>query len=236
MHHIVVHLLGIHARLAVSATFGRHTICQTRQFKVRLEAEVIVAANGHGEVNRTFPIVAGDLREHLHNHHLRTRITALRLEHYLLAVLAFNIEFIRRQIVLSVTFGTRVIRTHELEGLADLKRGVQFVFHPNHFVCAGHKVLVFPRNRQRRRVVVRTFHLADIPVGLQITEVANAQVRSHFFHFLVVPEREGVVIAIREDDALFLAGFEVVSTEIAAGITLRTVMIVPVLRSHLNRY
>ena len=51
-------------------------------------------------------------------------------------------------------------------------------------------------------------------------------------HLLVVPKREGIVIAIREEDRLRLAGLEVVCSEVTAGISIRTIVVIPVLLRH----
>ena len=77
-----------------------------------------------------------------------------------------------------------------------------------------------PSDGYGRRVVGRTAHLVDVPVGLQVREVADAGVRAHTLGILVVPEWEGVVIAIGEDDGvtLLLKSHQVVLSEVAAGI------------------
>ena len=95
-----------------------------------------------------------------------------------------------------------------------------------------------PIDGQCRRVVGRTLHLVDIPVGLQITEIADAGVGALSLHILVVPQWEGVVIAIGEDDwvALLFERHEIVASEVATGVASATVVVVPCLRSHLYRY
>ena len=74
-----------------------------------------------------------------------------------------------------------------------------------------------------------------IPVGLQIREVTNAQVGTYSFHLLVIPQGESIVVAVGEEDSLIFARLEIVGTEIAARVSVRAVMIIPVLRSHLCR-
>ena len=58
------------------------------------------------------------------------------------------------------------------------------------------------------------------------------------FHVLVVPQGEGVVVAVGEDHgvALFIERIEIVQTEIAGGGATGAVMIVPSLADHLQRY
>jgi hypothetical protein len=46
-------------------------------------------------------------------------------------------------------------------------------------------------------------HLVNVPVGLQIAQVANPYIGAHTFNFLVVPEREGIVIAIGKNNTIW---------------------------------
>ena len=91
---------------------------------------------------------------------------------------------------------------------------------------------------QRLGLVGSTLHLRDIPVGSQIAEVAHTCIRSHAFCILIIPEGEGVVVAIGEDNgvALLLKGHQVVLSEVTAAVTVGAVVVVPGLRGHLNRH
>ena len=94
----------------------------------------------------------------------------------------------------------------------------------------------FPRDRHRRRVVGRTAHLVDVPVGLQIREVADAGVGTHTLYVLIIPQGEGVVVAIGEDDrvAFVLQRHQIVLAEVTTGVAATAVVVVPSLRCHLN--
>ena len=83
--------------------------------------------------------------------------------------------------------------------------------------------------------VRRVVHLVDIPVGLQIARITYTYIRTDTFHLLCVPQRECVIITIRKYDSVRLARFQIVRTEITANITVRAIMVVPVLRTHLDR-
>ena len=88
---------------------------------------------------------------------------------------------------------------------------------------------------QRSRFVGRTAHLCHIPVGGEIRHVDHSDVGAVAFHFLCIPEREGVVVAGGEDDAVFVYARQVVHAEVAAGIASAAVVVVPCLAYHLER-
>ena len=79
-------------------------------------------------------------------------------------------------------------------------------------------VVARPADGQSGRTVGRTLHLVDIPVGIEIAQIADAGIRADALYFLVVPEREGIVVAIGEDNRV-LAGerAQIVGAKVAAG-------------------
>ena len=93
-----------------------------------------------------------------------------------------------------------------------------------------------PSNGQGRRLIGLPFHLVSVPVGLQIAEVADAGVGAFALHLLSIPKREGVVVAIGEDDGhiVFGQGVEIVKSEVATSIASGAVVVVPRLAHHLN--
>ena len=88
----------------------------------------------------------------------------------------------------------------------------------------------------RDELVGRTFHLVDIPVGLQVAQVAHAGVGAHAFRLLVVPQGEGVVVAVVDDDGIGQYRLQVVPADVAGHRAVRTVVIVPVLGRENARY
>ena len=80
--------------------------------------------------------------------------------------------------------------------------------------------------------------MVNIPVGLQVAQVANARIGSHTFHFLIVPQREGIVVAVGEENGItfILQGHEIILPEVSAGVAMTSVVIVPSLRGHLHRH
>jgi len=95
-----------------------------------------------------------------------------------------------------------------------------------------------PFDRYGRRVVRITLHLVDVPVGLQVAEVTYTYIGTVSFHFLVVPQWEGIVVAIGEDNriAFFLKGIQVVLSKLAGYIASASVVVVPSLAHHLYRH
>ena len=81
-------------------------------------------------------------------------------------------------------------------------------------------------------------HLIDIPVCGEVRQVADTRIGAVAFHILVVPKREGVVVAHGEDDriALFVERVEIVQTKVASGSASRTIVVIPSLAHHLQRY
>ena len=119
-----------------------------------------------------------------------------------------------------------------VEGVND-----RFQVHYTHKVVLARDILVaVPRDGHSRRAVCRTAHLVDIPVGLQVAQVAHAYILTHTLCVLVIPQGEGVVVTIGKDNRrrALLQGVEVVLSEVTAGIAAAAVVVVPVLRSHLH--
>ena len=81
---------------------------------------------------------------------------------------------------------------------------LKFWLHTNIFVCARAEVETRPCDRQRRRVVCRTLHLVNIPIGVDVAKVAHACVCTHTLGLLVIPKREGIVVTIGKDDGVAL--------------------------------
>ena len=55
---------------------------------------------------------------------------------------------------------------------------------------------------QGRRIVDSISHLVDVPVGTEEGRVANPHVIPEAFHLLDVPEREGVVVSVSDQEAV----------------------------------
>ena len=81
-------------------------------------------------------------------------------------------------------------------GIQGIDALLVFGTYRNIFVGTFYILHTVPRDRQGRRVVGGTLHLVDVPVGLQVAEVAGTGVGAEAFRFLVVPQGEGIVIAV----------------------------------------
>ena len=86
----------------------------------------------------------------------------------------------------------------------------------------------------RRAVVGTALHLLDIPVGIEETQVHDAHIRPVSLHFLHVPEREGVVVTIGEEDGIGREAVEVILGHVHAGAAAGTAVVIPSFRSHLQ--
>ena len=102
----------------------------------------------------------------------------------------------------------------------------------NVFVGAVQILLRTHGQVQRSRFVHGVFHLVDVPVGSQQGRVDNPHIRTDVFHLLRVPEREGIVIAVGDEDAVFPDRFQVVAGEFHRGVAVAAVVIVPVFGRH----
>ena len=105
------------------------------------------------------------------------------------------------------------------------------------FVMSLYVVNTVPVDRHRRRIVSRTTHLIDIPIGLQIAQVTYTYIGTEVFCFLIIPQWECIVIAISKDDrsTFFLQRIQIILSEVAASITSAAVVVIPSLANHLYR-
>ena len=85
-------------------------------------------------------------------------------------------------------------------------------------------------------VVGSTLHLGNVPVGGKIAQVHGTHVGAHTLHLLQVPQREGVVVAVAEDDGIFVNALQVVLAKVAGTVAARAVVVVPGLAYHLQRH
>ena len=85
------------------------------------------------------------------------------------------------------------------------------------------------REGHARSVVGAGLHLVDVPFAAQIGGVHDPHVGTHAIDLLIVPEREGVVVAVVDDDGVGQRGLEVVPADVARHVAARPVVVVPVL-------
>ena len=83
-------------------------------------------------------------------------------------------------------------------------------------------VFMIQSDGQGWRIVGLTFHLVDIPVGLQVFQITVARVSAYALHLIVIPKRECIVVAISQNDRMPLAlhALQIVSPKVATGITI----------------
>ena len=88
---------------------------------------------------------------------------------------------------------------------------------------------------QRSGLVHRPFHLIDMPVCAKERRICNTHVRTHTFHLLRIPEREGIVVTMGYQDTVRAYGVEIVLRHLDCSITVASVMVIPVFRRHESR-
>ena len=243
---------------AIGGGEGRDAIGQTLGNGVVAQIDVVILTHGDSDIDRTGPVT---LCEHLENHQVTLVKGVLARErdghavgnrvgshhHATLAhsiLVDGHIDGIGGDEVEILVLGTHPVFQDvlQLEGIVAkltivLKDSLLHVgFNGDILVGASTILNTLPGDGDGRRIVGRTAHLVDIPVGLQVREVADAGIGTYALHILIVPEREGVVIAIGIDDGvtLVLQRHQVVLTEVTTGVTTATVVVIPRLRSHLN--
>ena len=88
----------------------------------------------------------------------------------------------------------------------------------------------------RFAVVGLALHLVKIPVGSGQGKVAYPDVGAVAFNLLHVPQGEGVVVPVGEQDCVRCAGIKVCLGDLAGKEAVGTVVVVPVLRPHYCRH
>ena len=92
------------------------------------------------------------------------------------------------------------------------------------------------QHRQRSALISLEAHLLDIPVGAQIAEVNHTHIGAIAFHLLGIPQRESVIVAVGENNAVFAHARQIVHAEVATSISTRAVVVIPSLAHHLQRH
>ena len=91
-------------------------------------------------------------------------------------------------------------------------------------------------DRQRRGLVDGVTHLVYVPVGTQERGVDYPHVCPDVLHLLGIPEREGVVVAVGDEDSVLPYRREIVPGHLHSGFPVAAVVVVPVLLRHQRRH
>ena len=121
-----------------------------------------------------------------------------------------------------------------LQCIAHRHDGAVVGFHHAAAAIAVGITLRISHHGQRCRLIGGALHLGDIPVGGEVTEVHHAHVGAIAFHLLQIPQREGVVVAIGEDNGVFVEARQIVHTKVVRTSAIRAVVVVPCLAHHLQ--
>ncbi len=171
------------------------------------------------EVDRAFPVEVG---QHVENHQLVLvqrvlfDVDVYRVNH-LVAVLfghdarsdgvllvhrqrdALGGDVVGHRTVGELDLAARVVAAHEVHHLADVHRAVDAVRDVDHVVVVG-VLALGQRERNPCGLVGLGLHLVDVPLAPEVGGVHDPHVGAHAVDLLVVPQREGVVVAVVEDD------------------------------------
>ena len=210
---------------------------------------------GLREVDRARPVV---VREHVHDHQLALvevvarQLDIDRVDDQILVLLGDDArtqdvllvdgqherlrgEVVARRTVRQLHLGALVVAGEELDGFARLHRTV-------HALVDGYVVVAVPVFAARQGeghaggFVGPGLHLVDVPFAAQIARVHDAHVGAQAVDLLVEPQREGVVVAVVEDDRVGKRRLQVVPADVVGVGAARTVVVVPVLGAENARH
>ena len=105
----------------------------------------------------------------------------------------------------------------------------------NHDVALVLTILgIIEKHRHRRTLVLALLSLFDIPIATGKREVDNPHIAPDSLHLLAVPQGESIVVAKSKQNCIGRTRLQIVGCKIAAGVTSRAVVVVPILRRHLD--
>ena len=263
LHHVVVHLVGIYGAHRAEVE-RRDAVGKAFEHEEVFEAGVVVRAERDAHIHRALPVGAGEHFVNHDVHAIQSALLFVGLfegnlhlvgdrvagDHHARAAHRLFVHGKHEAVGGEIAaLGTRHEMVEHVTEFVGVDRRVFFLYlFENAFIFGADGVervlaVVYvaeprPRDGQRGRVVGGAQHLVGVPVGLQVREVAHAGIRAVAFRFLIIPEGEGVVITVGKDDGLAVVGqrVQVVESEVAAGVAVGAVVVVPRLAHHLQRH
>ena len=79
-------------------------------------------------------------------------------------------------------------------------------------------------------------HLVYVPIGAEKRCIDYAHISTHSFNFLLIPEREGIVVSVGNQDGIRVRTGEKIIPPVACRVASAAVVIVPVFASHQYGY
>ena len=219
VHHVVVHSLAVNGAAALLGVERRDAAGKAFLYEVVAQMSVIVGTYCRRHVERAFPVGLRNHFQHHHFalvdgafaferdvHHIgewNQRQSSCRSVSRLPCPLSLRYcrsgrfaspVVVQDPVPDDVLQLVRVVAQHLFQVFRtvfvivdDLLEGIGL--HGDAFARTGDVLQTGPTDGQRRRVVGRTAHLVNVPVGLQVTQVADTGIGTHAFRFLVVPQR-----------------------------------------------
>ena len=256
VHHIVIHDVGRYADVTLLGIGHErcYLIGQTRQPQIGVQTQVITVGHRHGKVARTVPTLGDAAGNDVKRHQLAGGHTSAH---------ALQVEVDRRLDLLALLLpddsgldGLIGIDGNKHLGIADLVDavgvvlalgtidGLQRLQRRRGRIVGLDKVaelalvvgirLLASLHGQRCRLISGALHLADVPVGGQITQVDGAHIGAVALYLLQIPQREGVVVTVAEDDTVLGHTRQIVAAKVASGIAAAAIVVVPRLAHHLQ--
>ena len=248
-----IHLAGVRRTHFVAD--GRKAIGEAVEHQIILDAHVEVSAHVQ-QVQRTVPLIGG---QEVQQEQLRLGNVVLVLghgEHDLLRNLVG--KFFRDnpvfEAVLLVHRNHNIAGADEIQLAAAFQRDLHFrvLEHVHHvrqqhgravvvgnihkLVGAVQVLLLRDREFERFALVAGPFHLVDVPVRPQQRGIHHTHVRAHALNLLGIPQREGIVVSVGDQEAVLPYRVQVVPGHLRGRIPVGAVVVVPVLGRHECRY
>ena len=260
IHHVGVHAVGIDGALVqrvwIVGTDGHQSVRQAFQLEVAAQADVRIVAGGHRKVDGTFPVVGADQVQQHHRVLGDVTVGDLPTDFGNNLVCVFEVHRTGLHNARRINRNAQAVggEAVDLLGLAfDVVFVVEGVFQHfvdryklafvlllgvdvDHIARALAVLLLRDAERHRVRVVGFALHLIDVPIGVEQREVDHAHICAVAFDLLHVPEREGVVVSIGEQDGVGLQRVQVVLGKVHTGATLGAVVVVPAFGGHDHRH
>ena len=245
LHKVVEHALRVYFLILRSKWSDAR--CKSFEHQEFLETGLRIAAERRAHIERTRPIVVSEHLIHHHIVFVESALSFER-NHHLVGDAVFSVGqfhsaaqnggFVHGHHERVGGNEAKVFVAHEVVNhIREFKWVDFFAFcsellleffqlvvhrHNANEIVSTHIVHVFPTipsDGKCRTLPSWTTHLVDIPVGGEVRQVADTRIGAVAFYILVVPKREGVVVAIGEDNriSLFVERVEIVQTKVASG-------------------
>lgn len=190
VHHVVIHHIRVYpsslGHFSLRILDWHQAVSQTVELEVVLKSQVSLCTGRYREIDRALPVVmCNEVEYHqivlgqvravdrpfdifhetcriFHRDHLLTHHGHRIYRH----VERFARQVIQRLAIAFKLIGN-IVGLHELDGFSQVHRAGTLIHDVYHITCTLYVFLGWDRERHRSRLISRTAHLVDVPVGLQ---------------------------------------------------------------------